>query len=357
MQAINLDNYEEYFLLYADNELNAESRAAVEAFVALHPEKYEELALIQHACLPIDETISFDKAVLYKSEAQEINLNNYTEYFLLYVDNELSEAQKQETERFVLQHPQLQTEFTTLQQTILPKENIKFTNKEILYKRKNKRRPVIAMWQRVSAVAALLLIAVLVWQIFPEQNNTAGIAGISVADNSFNTNAVAVTNNNAGTHNNSNFSLPVIKQNNKTATFVSNKNFVNSNAGVSTLVNNNTNTLTNNIVTIYKDVAYNNKINNATVTDKNFENLTGKAFVSTVNTSIITTTAIINNDNNIAFAATTPEDENYLIGAFAVKKTKANSLFKKAINMFAKTAVNDEGKIEIASFAIDTNKF
>jgi len=46
------------------------------------------------------------------------------------VDNELSEEDKIETEKFVLQNPQLQQAFTLMKQAVLPQEKIEYTEKE-----------------------------------------------------------------------------------------------------------------------------------------------------------------------------------------------------------------------------------
>ena len=110
MIVINRHNYETYFLLWVDGELSSEEKVAVERFVAENPDLAEELALLQSAQLHPDETLVFKgKEILYKREGQDISLNNYEEWFLLYTDNELSEEQKIQVELFVLQHPDLQS--------------------------------------------------------------------------------------------------------------------------------------------------------------------------------------------------------------------------------------------------------
>ncbi len=43
MTMINLKNYEEWFLLYADNELTASEKESVMAFIALHPDLRQEM--------------------------------------------------------------------------------------------------------------------------------------------------------------------------------------------------------------------------------------------------------------------------------------------------------------------------
>jgi hypothetical protein len=61
-------NYEEYFLLYVDNELKVEERAEVERFIREHPDLSGELANLQKAVLVADEADvqGFDTTFLYK---------------------------------------------------------------------------------------------------------------------------------------------------------------------------------------------------------------------------------------------------------------------------------------------------
>lgn len=66
---ITRHNYEEYFLLYVDNELKVEEQAEVERFIREHPDLSGELANLQKAVLMADEADvqGFDKAFLYKT--------------------------------------------------------------------------------------------------------------------------------------------------------------------------------------------------------------------------------------------------------------------------------------------------
>lgn len=63
-----------------------------------------------------------------------INQHNYEEFFLLYVDGELSAADKQAVERFVQENPDLAVELDILQQSQLPVEDWGFGNKDQLYR-------------------------------------------------------------------------------------------------------------------------------------------------------------------------------------------------------------------------------
>ncbi len=158
---INLSNYEEFFLLYIDGELNKAQQEAVEAFALQHPHLRAELYKLQQAKLMPADIVSFgDKISLLKPANSSINIENYEEYFLLYTDNELTKAAKEETERFVLQHPQLQETFMLLQQAKLLPEAAECPNKQALYKKGKRTVPLFA---RLAAAAAFAGIALLVW--------------------------------------------------------------------------------------------------------------------------------------------------------------------------------------------------
>ena len=128
-------NYEEYFLLYVDDELSTADRTAVEEFIQQNPDLANELTMIQGSVMKPESNIFFNnKASLLKNVETNsiINLNNYEEYFLLYIDNELSDAEKNQVEKFVSKNPSLQNEWNVLQQTKLqPEESIIFEGREI----------------------------------------------------------------------------------------------------------------------------------------------------------------------------------------------------------------------------------
>src|SRR5689334_360030 len=112
---INRNNYEEYFLLYADGELPAAVKSEVEAFVQQNPDLEEEFIMLQQSVVKPDLTVAFeDKNRLLKSE-DFINADNYQEKFLLYVDNELSGSEAGKTEKFVADNPGVQKEFALFQ--------------------------------------------------------------------------------------------------------------------------------------------------------------------------------------------------------------------------------------------------
>ncbi len=162
---ITRNNYEEYFLLYTDDELNAQQRSEVELFAAENTDLAQELKLLQQLrAVPDEEIIFDDKASLFKSDVLDDIALNYEEYFLLFIDNELTEAQRDEVNKFLLHHPQHRQAFTLLKQTVLPREQIEFTNKETLYKyTETVKRIVPFNFMRIAAAAAFIGAGILFW--------------------------------------------------------------------------------------------------------------------------------------------------------------------------------------------------
>ncbi len=169
---INRHNYEEFFLLYIDNELDGAQQTAVEKFVGQNPDLGKELEMLKQSILTNDN-VRFDaNEFLYKKEAG-ISLANYEEYFLLSVDNELSREQIAEVGKFILKHPQLQHEFTLLKQTILKAEPIGFPKKQALCRTEKKRRVIPFSLMKISIAAAIAGLVAALW-IFTENNNGPG---------------------------------------------------------------------------------------------------------------------------------------------------------------------------------------
>ncbi len=177
MKMINRNNYEEFFLLYVDDELDAISKLAVEDFILQHADLAIELEMLMQA-KPLPEEIVFtDKESLLRTEGNNINEINHEEYFLLYVDNELSASKREEVEKYVLQHPHLQDEFTLIKQTVLVPGTVNYGNKAGLY-RKEKRRAIYINTWRLAAAAIFIGVCVTGWLMM--QKNTPAI---TVADN------------------------------------------------------------------------------------------------------------------------------------------------------------------------------
>ena len=66
--SVTLSNYEEWLMLYTDNELDAEQKAAVEQFVAKNPAVQQELTLLLQTRLQPERVIFTNKESLYRRE-------------------------------------------------------------------------------------------------------------------------------------------------------------------------------------------------------------------------------------------------------------------------------------------------
>jgi len=156
---INRNNYEEYFLLYVDNELNAVEREAVEVFVMQNADLRGELNMLQETVLRADKKVSFfNKAELMKSSApaNPVNETNYEEYFILYGDDELSNEEKDFVEQFVYRHPQHQLAFELLQGIRFTADtSVVFPDKQSLYRSEKDERVIVMRWWRIAAAAVV----------------------------------------------------------------------------------------------------------------------------------------------------------------------------------------------------------
>ena len=158
---LNRDNYEEFFLLYVDNELPETGRKAVEAFLRKNPDLEGELILLQGTKMKPENAIFFvDKEILLKHEESDefINENNFQEKFMLYVDDELTTEKRKLVEEFAARESFFQKELMLFQLACIePDKNIFFEGKEILTRSGKKVR--LLPWIGSAAAAVLIIFA------------------------------------------------------------------------------------------------------------------------------------------------------------------------------------------------------
>lgn len=179
---INRHNYEEFFILYMDNELKPEDRRMVEDFVQQHPDLKEELdLLLQYKMVP-DPTVQYeDKEELMKENGHSlITLSNYEEWLSLYIDNELEPGQQAMVDAFISRNPSVQKDFALLQRSKLQPENIVFAHKASLYRAEEKVRAFPVRWWR--AAAAILLLAAGLSFLFLQNRKPSGSEDIVITN-------------------------------------------------------------------------------------------------------------------------------------------------------------------------------
>ncbi|MGV3658041.1 MAG: anti-sigma factor family protein [Chitinophagaceae bacterium] len=194
------DNYEEAFLMYVDEELNAEQKAQVEAFAALHPDLQEELDILLSTKLPMADLPALDKSFLM---ADSMKLNSVEEDLLLYIDSELPAAQAKAVEQKIKEDAAYNLQHQLLAKTKLDAtEKIVYPYKEELY-RKTERRIVYAHWWRVAAAAVVLLwTGSYYWSGNQDRPATNGPVALQTKTTTPTTQPTSVNNNTAVTTNN-----------------------------------------------------------------------------------------------------------------------------------------------------------
>lgn len=183
---IDRHNYEEFFLLYVDNELMTEQKKLVEQFIQENPDLAIELEILQQTTLQADDSIVFDgKESLLRSETHSIvNMDNYEEYLIAYIDNELNDQEKIDFYKFAMAHPQVKEELAIYQQTKLqPEKEIVFANKEILYRREERVKVIPIQWWKIAVAAALILgIGLTTISILNKKETVVPGGGVAVKD-------------------------------------------------------------------------------------------------------------------------------------------------------------------------------
>ena len=167
---INLSNYEEYFILYMDNELPADQKLMVEAFIAQHPHLGEELDVLLNTKLPLDDVCFTGKEDLL---ASSMKVNTVDENLLLYIDNELPASAKEVVEQQIAGSKDYSLQYATLLQTKLdPSDKISHPNKKELYRHTEK---VVAFksWMRIAAVVLILLFGSLFFLLNKQEQTVA----------------------------------------------------------------------------------------------------------------------------------------------------------------------------------------
>jgi hypothetical protein len=148
---INRNNYEEFFLLYIDNELSAVERNAVELFVQDNADLKAELNTLQQTVYKAGAAVYENKKELLKDEFAVLQQN-----LLFYIDDELNTADKITVEKLLKADNSAGKELALLQKTKLqPDTAIVFAHKKLLY-RKEGGKVIGLPWRRIAAAAILL---------------------------------------------------------------------------------------------------------------------------------------------------------------------------------------------------------
>lgn len=372
MKTINRNNYEEYFLLYADDELDAETKLAVENFVQQNTDLAVELEMLMHTKSTPEKIIFNDKDLLLKTEGNSINEKIYEEYFLLYIDNELSTEKRREVEKYVLQHPKLQYEFTTLKQAVLTPEEIIFNDKKDLYRTKKRRTVYLKPW-RFAAAAIFIGMCAVGWWWLQKPAQTIAVADDHSIQNKTRQNVdvkpVDTVHQQKPEQSVAQETLPpsINKITDEKAVAKKKKSIPTKNENVVDVAEH---------IPVHQE----NKTHNITEENNNIKQnqqpevedndvaiepgLSNKDDTVTAHPQAKENNQSNNNGYKIYDVSykeiNTNDDDNSLhVGAFDLNKNKVRNLFNKAGRIFGNKAndnANEDGKLQVANFEIQTNK-
>ena len=150
---INRENYENFFLLYADDELCAADKILVEKFAADNADLRQELEMLKAAVLPEESLIYSGTSGLYSNAVSHIHMQ---EKLLLLIDGELSAEDSRNLESLIKSDPIAKKEYEILLQAGLnAADHIIFTDKHLLY-RKTNDNVIVGRFVRWAAAAILL---------------------------------------------------------------------------------------------------------------------------------------------------------------------------------------------------------
>jgi hypothetical protein len=107
----------------------------------------------------------------------EINRNNYETFLLLYLDRELNPSEMSDVDKFLNENADLQKEFSLLRQTVLAPPQVIFDQKELLFRKEEKRRVVPMYWIRMAAAVAVLVLGGWLMTIQLAKKHGSEIAG------------------------------------------------------------------------------------------------------------------------------------------------------------------------------------
>jgi len=157
---INRDNFDMYCMLNADGELSPAEIQAFDTFLENNPDLLSEWQQWQQLKLQEGALLFPDKAALLQPIPETLS----EEQAWLYIDGELSLADRIATEVWVARNTSAMQLIQELRSLVLEPASVACPDKDSLY-RINRQSPVIVMrW--MLRVAAAVLIVVLCWPLF-----------------------------------------------------------------------------------------------------------------------------------------------------------------------------------------------
>ena len=353
---LNRNNYETFFLLYADGELHAEEQIAMEKFVSENEDLRGELNMILAAILPADDFSYTLKDSLYKNSFVDGSLQ---EKLLLKIDNELSIEELNELNKSIAANQSALKEEQLLSATKLDAtEIISCPQKEQLYK---KERDTVVVFRMIRWAAAAILIGFGLffgWSLYSKKalpDDEVAVKATTKPKNNQKENSIIPNEQNIASNPNVDNSKEDIKETQNTENII---------LAVSKKEPINNSPVQKNVETNTKELAANNEVQktispneNITVRTINEIQSTSIAKVDKVEIAALTNDNIVALETSYVQASFTDTDENnntiLYMDEDEVKRSKVGTVFKKFKRMIERTAnIKTGNPIRIAGFQI-----
>lgn len=128
---ISLNNYEIWFIDYADGKLSAQQKQELFRFLKNNPHLKEEFEQFENVSLK-KENIVFEEKESLKRSTLEITGKNCEDYFIAYHEHLLSPADKKAVEDFVMTYPGVKKDFEAYGKVYFGKKKEEFDEKEYI---------------------------------------------------------------------------------------------------------------------------------------------------------------------------------------------------------------------------------
>jgi len=199
---MNIDrtNYEIFFIDYIDGKLNAEEVNQLKSFLKSNADLQEEFEMISNnEPLLYAENIEFEgknglKKIFIPKNAP-ISTNNFSDFVIAEMENELSMNESFQLHQFILDNPQFEKEYELIHFTKLkPEYDIVFEHKNKLKKR-TKYKGIVRSITYTTAMAASIALMVTIFNKANDYDNTTfGKLSAQVNENTIISNNTTVDN-------------------------------------------------------------------------------------------------------------------------------------------------------------------
>ena len=176
---VNQHTYENYFLLYIDNELSTSEKAEVEAFIQAHPMYAADLHALQNSRLQTEPVIFDYKHTLYQISTSD-------EACLTYLENEMSSSEKNIFEQDLNKNPALKYQLADWKKTILKKETIvelpPFFKQELYKKETATIKPLYNWHNKRTYISIAAMCIIIIGYTILQQSDTKTIAKLTTEE-------------------------------------------------------------------------------------------------------------------------------------------------------------------------------